>query len=132
MVSTYQSTPDWNRFANIKEINPSIPLTIACSDHGKVTINDDTEFVNDIGEVTVFEELENTFVFTPREDCHLDRVLLNGLDITNSVENNQLTAKILPNSKMFVVFSPKCADVNGDGRVDINDVVLLVNLILGQ
>ena len=132
LVSTYQSTPDWNRFTNIKEIIESIPMTFACSDHGKVTINDNIVFSNDIGEINVHDGVENTFVFTPSEDCRLDRVLINGLDVMKSVQNNQLTTKILPNSKMMVVFSPKGADVNGDGRVDIADVVAIVNIILGQ
>lgn len=132
MVSTYQSTPDWNRFANVKEIIESIPMTLACSDHGKVTINDNPDFSNDIGDINVYDGQESTFTFTPNEGCHLDRVLLNGLDVTRSVEDDQLKATITPNSKMMVVFSPIGGDVNGDGRMDVNDVVLLVNLILGN
>ncbi|MBR5061548.1 MAG: leucine-rich repeat protein [Prevotella sp.] len=132
LVETYRSTSDWNRFNNIEEMITFTPLTIACSDHGKVTINDSIEFANNIGEANVYDSMTNTFIFTPNEDCHLDRVLLDGLDVTKSVNNNQLTTMIRENSKMMVVFSPQGADVNGDGRVDIADVVALVNLILGQ
>ncbi|MBR5062144.1 MAG: leucine-rich repeat protein [Prevotella sp.] len=132
LVDTYRSTPDWNRFTNIKEMITFTPLTIACTDHGKVTINNNTDFTNDIGETNVYDSMTNTFVFTPEEGYQLNRVLLDGLDVTKSVSNNQLTTMIRENSKMMVVFSPKGADVNGDGQVNINDVVMLVNLILGQ
>lgn len=132
LVDTYQSTPDWSRFTNIEEMITYTPLTIACTDHGKVTINDSIELANDIGEANVYDSKTNTFVFTPNEGCHLERVLLDGLDVTRSVNNNQLTTMIRENSKMIVVFSPKGSDVNGDGRVDITDVVAIVNLILGQ
>lgn len=132
LVSAYQSTPDWNRFKNIEEIVKYTPLILACTDHGKVTINDNPDFSNDIGEINVYDGSENTFLFTPNENCHLDRVLINGLDVTKSVNNNQLTTVIQPNTKMVVVFSPKNADVNGDGHVNVNDVVEIVNLILGQ
>lgn len=33
---------------------------------------------------------------------------------------------------MIVIFEEQNADVNGDGIVDISDVVALVNIILGQ
>lgn len=132
LVDTYQSTPDWSRFTNIEEMITYTPLTIACTDHGKVTINDSIELANDIGEANVYDSKTNTFVFTPNESCHLERVLLDGLDVTRSVNNNQLTTMIRENSKMIVMFSPKGADVNGDGRVDIADVVAIVNLILRQ
>lgn len=132
LVSTYQSTPDWNRFKNIKEIVKYTPLAMACTDYGKVTVNDNPDFYNDIRDVDVYDGRENTFAFKPNENCYLDRVLINGLDVTKSVKDNQLKTVILPGSKMMVVFSPICGDVNGDGRVDVNDVVSLVNIILAQ
>lgn len=80
----------------------------------------------------VNDGIDNTFVFTPNQGYQLNRVLINGLDVTKSINDNQLTAKILPNSKMIVVFSTISSDVNGDGRTDIADVVAIVNFILGQ
>ncbi len=105
---------------------------MACTDHGKVMVNNYANFTNNIGEISVYDGTENSFTFTPNEGCRLDRVLINGLDVTKSVRNNQLTTTILPNSKMMVVFSPIGSDVNGDGRTDIADVVAIVNIILGQ
>ena len=131
LKSTYQSTADWNRFTNIEEL-PGISLTLACSDQGKVVINDVMTYTNMVGEVTVYDGTENKFVFTPEENCKLDRVLVNGLDVSKSVKNNQLTTTLLPNSTIMVIFTPNGADVNGDGQIDISDVVALVNIILGQ
>ena len=59
-------------------------------------------------------------------------MLIDGLDVTVSVENNQLTTKVHEGSKMMVIFDKTGYDVNGDGMVNISDVVALVNLILGQ
>lgn len=133
MVSDYQSTAEWNKFTNIEEL-PAVPMpmSLACSDQGKVNINGDCFFTNDMGEVTVYEDTKNTFLFSPDEGCRLNRVLINGLDVTKSVKDNRLTATITPNTKMMVMFSSDSADVNGDGRTDIVDVVVIVNLILGQ
>ena len=108
---------------------PSIYMS--CTDQGKVIINDNFEFTNDIGEVSINNEAENTFVFKPNANYQLTKVLINGEDVTSSVKNNQLTTMIPAGSKMNVVFSQKTGDVNGDGTVDISDVVKLVNIILG-
>ena len=130
-VDTYKSIADWNSINNIEEIIPVIPLLFSCNNKGKVKINGGVQFTNDMGEVSVYDGLENTFVFTPEENCQLEQVLIDGLDVTLSVKNNQLTTKIRENSKMIVTFS-KQGDMNSDGRVDISDVVALVNMILGQ
>ena len=104
---------------------------MACNNKGKVTVNGGVQFTNDMGEVSVYDGTDNTFVFTPEENCELEQVLIDGLDVTLSVKNNQLKTKIRENSKMIVTFS-KQGDMNSDGRVDISDVVALVNMILGQ
>lgn len=127
-LSDYQSTVDWNRFTKIVEM-PSIYMS--CTDQGKVIINDNFEFTNDIGEVSINNDAENTFVFKPNANYQLTKVLINGEDVTSSVKNNQLTTMIPAGSKMNVVFSQTTGDVNGDGKVDISDVVKLVNIILG-
>ena len=131
LKETYRSTIDWNRITNIEEM-PGISLAIACSDQGKVSINDYITFTNKLGEVTVFDGTESKFVFTSEEGSQLERVLINGLDVTRSVKDNLLKITIYPNYSMMVIFAPKGADVNRDGAVDISDVVALVNIILGQ
>ena len=131
LVSTYQSTPDWNSIKKIKEI-PGIALAMSCNNKGKVKINGTTDFTNNVGEVSVYDSTDNTFVFTPEENCQLEQVLIDGLDVTLSVKNNQLTTKVHEGSKMIVMFSKSSGDMNGDGQVNINDVVKLVNAILGQ
>ena len=131
LVNNYQSTADWNRIKKIEEI-PGIALAMSCNNKGKVIINDGVQFTNNMGEVSVYEEMENHFFFTPEENCQLEQVLIDGLDVTLSVKNNQLTTKIRENSKMIVMFSKSRGDMNGDGMVNISDVVALVNLILGQ
>ncbi len=131
LVSTYQSTADWKRFKNIEEI-PDVTLAISCNNKGKVLVNGTTEFTNNMGEVSFYDGLENTFVFTPEGNCQLEQVLIDGLDVTLSVKNNQLKTIIHEGSKMIVTFSKSSGDVNGDGHMNINDVVALVNMILGQ
>ena len=131
LVSTYQSTADWNSIKKIEEI-PGIALAMSCNSKGKVTVNGGVQFTNDMGEVSVYDGTDNTFVFTPEENCQLEQVLIDGLDVTLSVKNNQLTTKIHEGSKMIVTFSKSSGDVNGDGMVNISDVVALVNLILAQ
>ena len=131
LVNTYKSTADWNRIKKIEEI-PSIAFAMSCNNKGKVTVNDGVQFTNDMGEVSVYDGTDNTFVFTPEENCQLEQVLIDGLDVTLSVKNNQLTTKVHEGSKMIVTFSKSSGDMNGDGMVNISDVVALVNLILGQ
>ena len=133
LVSTYRSTADWNRILWIEEMSEIISgVFISCNNKGKVIINGDVQFTNDLGEVNVKDGEDNTFIFQPNNNCELRQVLIDGLDVTLSVENNQLTTKVHEGSKMIVIFDKKGSDVNGDGMVNISDVVALVNLILGQ
>ncbi len=131
---TYTQTPGWNVFKDIKEMDPAIMTTsllLSCNSKGSITINGTTVFTNKIGSVDILEDAENTLVFTPKENCKLEQVCFNGFDITTSVENNTLKAVIPAKSQIVVMFS-KQGDMNNDGRLDISDVVSLVNLILGQ
>ena len=130
LVSTYQATADWNRL-NVEEI-AGISLKLACSDCGKVTINDTFTFSNKLCEATVYDGIDSKFVFTPDDGYLLDRVLINGLDVTRSVRNNQLTTTILPNSTMMVIFTSEGSDINKDGVTDIDDVISLIGTILGN
>ena len=134
LANFYRITTDWNRFKKIEEMQEVTPGTIvvSCNNKGKVKINGTTEFTNNVGEVSVIDGIDNTFVFQPNDNCELRQVLIDGLDVTLSVESNQLTTKVHEGSKMIVMFDKKGADVNGDGQLNISDVVALVNLILGQ
>ena len=127
----YSGRADWNRIIHIEEATEGSQMTLACNTKGSVLVNGKTTFTNKIKDVEVNEEDENTFEFIPNEGCRLEQVTLNGLDVTLSVSNNKLTTMIPANSQMMVVFS-KGNDINGDGNVDISDVVSLVNIILGQ
>ena len=127
----YSGRADWNRIIHIVEGTEGFKMTMACNTKGSVLVNNETIFTNKIKDVEVNEEEENTFEFIPNEGCKLEQVLLNGLDVISSVENNTLKAVIPANSQMNVVFS-KVGDMNNNGKIDISDVVLLVNMILGQ
>ena len=132
LVSTYQSTKYWSSISNIEEMPAMVPILFACNDKGKVFVNGLSLFTNNIGEVNVKIGADNKFVFQPNEDFQLRQVLLDGVDVTQSVENNQLITMIQEGSKMFVTFDKVDGDMNGDGAVDISDVVAIVNVILGQ
>ena len=131
---TYIQTDGWNVFKDIIEMDPALQntsLLLSCNSKGSITINGTTLFTNKIGNVEILEDAENTIVFTPKANCKLEQVCFNGFDITTSVENNTLKAVIPPKSQMVVMFS-KQGDMNNDSKIDISDVVLLVNMILGQ
>ncbi len=132
LVDTYKSIADWNSISNIEEMVYKIPLTLACNSKGKVLVNGGVEFSNDVDHVDVIDGKDNTFEFIPDENCKLEQVIIDGFDVMSSVKDNKLTAKIRENSKMIVTFSKSSGDMNGDGMVNISDVVALVNLILAQ
>ena len=131
----YIQTSGWNVFNDIIEMDPAImntSLLLSCNSKGSITINGTTVFTNKIGGVDILEDAENTIVFTPKANCKLEQVSFNGFDITTSVENNTLKAVIPAKSQMVVTFTNEAGDMNNDGKIDISDVVVLVNMILGQ
>ncbi len=128
----YSTKADWNRIHHMKESSvDGFHMKLACDYMGSVLVNDKTVLTNTIKDIKVNENEKNTFEFTPNDDCRLVQVILNGLDVTSSVNNNKLTAMIPAKSQMVVVFC-KSSDINRDGKVDISDVVALVNNILRQ
>ena len=127
----YTGRSDWNRIIHIVESSAGFKMRVACNTRGNVVINGQTALTNMNEEIEVNQDVKNTFEFIPNEGCRLEQVTLNGLDVTLSVNKNKLTAMIPANSQMMVVFS-RGNDVNGDGNVDISDVVSLVNFILAQ
>ena len=132
---TYIQTPGWNVFNDIIEMDPALmntSLLLSCNSKGSITINGTTVFTNKIGSVDILEDAENTIVFTPKANCKLEQVCFNGFDVTTSVENNTLKAVIPAKSQMVVTFAKESGDMNNDGIINISDVVLLVNMILGQ
>ncbi len=132
LLISYSGREDWSRIAKIEESESGIKIAMSCNSRGKVVINDETIFTKKLGKVKVLEDVDNTFEFVPNPNCKLEQVLVNGFDVTASVENNKLIAPIDEGASMIVTFSKDEADVNHDGRVDISDVVSLVNLILGN
>jgi len=129
-VDVYQSTADWNRFSKIEE-KPGT-FILSCNDKGTVRVNRSIQFTNSVSEVIVNDGQDHSFYFEPNDDCKLKQVLIDGKDVTRSVKYNELIAKMYKGSKMIVTFDKPGYDVNGDGTVDISDVVKLVNFILGQ
>ena len=132
LLISYSGREDWSRIAKIEESESGIKIAMSCNSRGKVVINDETIFTKKMGEVKVLENVDNTFEFVPNANCKLEQVLVNGFDVTASVENNKLIAPIDEGASVIVTFSKDETDVNHDGRVDISDVVSLVNLILGN
>ena len=133
LVGTYKSRVGWNIFKSIVDMDShTIPLQISCNSKGSITFNETIVFTNKIGSVDILDEADNTIVFTPKVNCKLEQVCLNGFDITPTVEDNTLKAVIPANSQMVVTFAKESGDMNNDGNIDISDVVSLVNMILGQ
>ena len=129
-VEAYQSKADWNSISKIEE-KPRA-LVVSCNDKGTVKINRGVKFTNNVVDVIVNDGVDNLFYFEPNDNCVLKQVLIDGVDVTGSVRYNELTAKVYKGSRMIVIFDEPGYDVNGDGTVNITDVVKLVNFILGQ
>ena len=111
---------------------PYSPILFSCNNKGKVLVNGKEELTNVYKKINIYDGLDNTFVFQPNENCQVRQVLIDGQDVMGSMVNNQLTVTLHGGSKMIVMFNQRGYDVNGDRRVDISDVVTLVNMILGQ
>ena len=132
-AEAYKSLEGWSVISNIVEMEPpTIPMLISCNTKGSVSINGNKNLTNRISTVDVYDGYESTLTFTPKPGCKLDQLILNGLDITASVENSILTYTIPADSQMIITFSAEQGDMNNDGRIDISDVVAIVNLILGN
>jgi hypothetical protein len=126
MVSTYQALGDWRSISRIQEI-PNATMTMACNDKGKLLINDEIEFTNDLGQTSIYLGTECTLTFQPNDGCQLTQVLLDGKDITSSIEKNQYVTKFSADTKINVVFTAQSetkrstavmnGDINGDVRV---------------
>lgn len=130
-VEAYKLTADWNSISKIEE-KPQA-FVVSCNDKGRVRMIDvGVQFTNNVVDVIINDGTDNLFYFEPNDKCGLKQVLIDGVDVTGSVRNNELTAKVYKGSRMIVIFDEPGYDVNGDGTVNITDVVKLVNFILGQ
>ena len=135
MATTYRASTGWSVIKYIEEMpddTPDASFLISCSNRGSVSINGSPTITNKIAAASINEGTDNTFIFTPKPNCRLEQVILNGLDITANVENNTLTCTIPANSQMIVTFTTEQGDMNNDGRIDISDVVSIVNKILSN
>ena len=130
-VEAYKLTADWNSISKIEE-KPQA-FVVSCNDKGKVRMtNVGVQFTNNVVDVIINDGTDNLFYFEPNDNCVLKQVLIDGVDVTRSVRYNELKATVHQGSKMIVIFDEPSYDVNGDGTVNITDVVNLVNFILGQ
>ena len=130
-VEAYKLTADWNSIGKIEE-KPQA-FVVSCNDKGKVRMtNVGVQFTNNVVDVIISDGTDNLFYFEPNDNCVLKQVLIDGVDVTRSIRYNELKATVHQGSKMIVIFDEPGYDVNGDGTVNITDVVKLVNFILGQ
>ena len=132
LLISYSGREDWNRIAKIEESESGYSISMSCNSRGRVVVNGETIFTNKMGEVRLEEDSETTLEFIPNANCKLEQVIMNGFDITATIDNNILTAQIPEGASIIVTFSKENGDINHDGQIDISDVVALVNIILGQ
>ena len=132
LIEQYQWKADWKRFKNIEAIPATIMLS--CNGQGGVSMNGEDVMAATICELVAMDSAPNAFVFTPNEDCLLEEVLVDGVNMTNQVSDNTLNVVVHDGSKVIVSFRNAGVDmdVNHDGSVNISDVVTLVNYILGN
>ena len=78
------------------------------------------------------------FMVQPADGITLKSLLFNGTDVTKQlVENTYVTPAITEDSELVVIYDPdpsqaRKGDMNGDSKLDAQDVVLLVNEVMNE
>ena len=108
--------------------------------HRPVTPEQVAEYTN-IPLATIYQKLANReipgskpgkrwVIYLDEIDKWLEANRKNPIPLTDEEQNAAILAS--HNSQLIVTFAKEAGDLNNDGKMDITDVVSLVNLILGQ
>ena len=123
------STAGWNlpnlKAAGILSISGNLGGSISCYDV-TITNREDEIFFNP------YQSFNISFI--PENGYHLKKVRMNGLDVTNTLDNNNLFIEEPEEDfSVSVVFADDniaTGDVNGDGDINSQDVLAVANYIL--
>jgi hypothetical protein len=125
-VEAYKQDEVWSKFGTKIQSFPSyVYLTIKQSTGGvvKARLN--------VGE-------SYNLMVQPADGITLKSLLFNGTDVTKQlVENTYVTPAITEDSELVVIYDPdpsqaRKGDMNGDSKLDAQDVVLLVNEVMNE
>lgn len=136
--ATYESTDGWKDFSKIVEED----VDGSCFFQVKAIVADGNANVKINGEQYMYEgdEIEMgtdvQITIEPYEGYVLKTLLCNGEDVTETVVNNTfMIPSISQNYTFEVIMKDKPViqgDMDGDGELDVNDVQMLINVILGK
>ncbi len=128
-TATKYSAAGWNlpnlKAAGILSIMGNIGGSISCYDV-TITNREDEIFFNP------YQSFNISFI--PENGYHLKKVRMNGMDVTNTLDNNNLFIEEPEEDfSVSVVFADDniaMGDVNGDGDINSQDVLAVANYIL--
>ena len=116
----YSSAYGWRRFERFKE-DVSIDGTPF---YVKLNVANDNS--KDFVEQYVKEDESYTVKFGKRNGVAIKRVMFNGEDVTRQIDGGfYTTPKLTKDSEITIEYDELENDVNGDGRVDTQDVIEL-------
>jgi hypothetical protein len=121
-VDAYKGHSVWGKFS-IEAIAKLVYLSIKQGNNGVVKVS-----VN-IGE-------RYTLCIQPSENEQVKSVFFNGTDVTSQlVDDTYLTPAISEDAELIVSFSgssDNSGDMNGDGEVNVADILTIANIIAGK
>lgn len=127
-ASKYRNA-NWT-FPNIKEVGI---MKITSNIGGKVEYNND--IISNTSKEFLFTPYKSFYInFTPEEGYSLKRVKFNGENITSLIEDNKFyIEEPEENMELSVIFadnSISMGDANGDGEINVTDVISVASQIL--
>lgn len=128
----YQAADQWKEFFYIEEgeaVKKYFDIDIVVNEGGKVLVNNKEEI-----KVSLKKGSEVVLQFIPNKGYSLKQVIVNGEDVTNQVVDGRYTLMEMPAHDVTITISFEKSfipgDANGDGLVNVTDIVAAVNYIM--
>lgn len=103
-ISSYASTAPWSSFGTIKSIDNSIATLSVTSGNGGVVTIGQTTIKENTTSVYVKKNNQTEITITPDSDFAIDKVLLDGNDVTSQVVNGNLSITLTADATLTVSF----------------------------
>lgn len=103
-ISSYESTAPWSSFGTIKSIDISIATLSVTSGNGGVVTIGQTTIKENTTSVYVKKNNQTEITITPDSDFAIDKVLLDGNDVTSQVVNGNLPITLTADATLTVSF----------------------------
>ena len=103
-ISGYESTAPWSSFGTIKSIDNSIATLSVTSGNGGVVTIGQTTIKENTTSVYIKKNNQTEITITPDSDFAIDKVLLDGNDVTSQVVNGNLSITLTADATLTVSF----------------------------